>query len=85
MGTSQRQRESLRQTKPPTQIRNGSCYGLCDREHRGILLDASLKGKKLAEILIHEIHKAAERVVTQAAGNITDALWERDVCGGRVD
>lgn len=66
--------------KWPDQIRDGTCYGLCDSDSHVINYEHCLRGRKLLTIGIHEmLHaefpRANEKTVTQAAEDIADALW----------
>lgn len=64
----------------PARINNGRYYGLCAFDLKQIDIEATLTGRKLLEIAIHEpLHAefpaATEAQVTQAARDIADALW----------
>ena len=66
--------------KWPEQIRNGTCYGLCEFDRATINYERGLRGRLLLVIVIHELlhalfPRASEKVVTQAAEDIADALW----------
>lgn len=66
--------------KWPEEIRGGACYGLCEHDIHVIDIEKGLGGKKLLEIVIHEMLHAEfpeedEKAVTQAAEDTAEALW----------
>lgn len=69
-------------------IKNGgaACDGICDPDKKEIRVDRSLKGKDLADTIIHEVFHACgwhlhEDFVEQTASDVAEILYHPTVRG----